>query len=818
MKRGAGMRRASAGLLLGAVVMSVFCVTYGAVALRAQGGLEGRLQAEIESLPPELFTVLALPPGYEMLGPQGLTAEQVTGLSIRLGGVADMATVSICETSASDSLIQTDGTVVLLKPPIPYVAVSANYFDLMGYLPMEGRFFSAQEEEALAKVCVVAAGRPEVVGAEHSDSEGDISTPYAVVGRLPPIKGDPFPLPRIWARTFWRSERARDPELTYMGNRLVYTPATVRAPLPREPQFDRPTWRVPLVAPKPGQSEPARAIVRDYMEEVWPGATLDFGLAGWMVMALEQATSRVRAYGSAAFVLMLALCVVGTAGFMVLAMARRRRATAIQRSLGKSRLLILFEAAGAGTGLALAGAILGALVGALLLGNYLLERMAAGALWPLLKRLAWIAGLAVGAGCLAGVWTAFWATDAPPVQGLRQASVVPSRRAIDFRLPLAVLAVSLGTAVLVCLLVSSRSSVAALSGYLRSVGERVILVEQDIFAAQGPLRREDFLGPANATTLREGLPEWMVVSVSVASTTAIRPDGVSQPVTAFGVDQPWPEEAGFRLDDGRLPDFVDIGDKPVVYMGSQLAKRLFGTDPAVGQELVLGDGRARVAVGGVLAPRPEGVPDRLGDRDESLFVPVETLRRAADLTPPGTTTEIWVYLPPGLDKDQGQAAVAAIVDQMGGAQTGLKAEALIDQVSRLSRLESDMARQQILLAAMALAAAAWLVGMVMLARLADRRRELGLRRAVGAPPWQIGLAIIGESVLICLAGGVLGSALGLLLAAQYCQALSWPMVSGVRAPLEVLGAVVLLGLLVALMPVRQALGSGPMRSLREGEM
>ncbi len=815
------MRRASAGLLLGAVVMSVFCVAYGAVASRAQGVLEGSLQAEIESLPPELFAVLALPPGYNEIGPQGLAAEQVSELETRLEGVAELATVSICACSGSVSMIKTDGTWVLLQPKVPYLAVSANYFDLMGLLPMEGRVFTAEEEIAAARVCVVGAARPEKIGAQHSHPDGGMSTPYLVVGRLPPIKGDPFPLPHIWSRMLWEPETLGDPSEppTYLGNRLVHTPSTARAPVPREPQFDRPTWRVPLVAPKPGQSEQARAIVRDYMEDAWPGATLDFGLAGWMVMALEQATSRVRAYGSAAFALMLALCVVGTAGFMVLAMARRRRATAIERSLGKSRLLILFEAAGTGAGLALAGAVLGALVGALLLGNYLLERLAAGALWPLLKRLAWIAGLAVGAGCLAGVWTAFWATDAPPVQGLRQASVVSSRRTIDFRLPLAVLAVSLGAGVLVCLLVSSRSSVAALSGYLRSVGERVILVEQDIFAAQGPLRREDFLGPANAATLREGLPDWMVVSVSVMSTVVTRPDGVTQPVTAFGVDQPWPEEASYMLAGERSLDFQDVAGKPVVYVGSQLARRLFGTDSAVvGQELALGGGQARAVVGGVLAPRPEGVPDRLGDRDESLFVGIETLRRAADLTPPGTTTEIWVYLPPGLDKDQGQAEVAAIVDQMGGARTGLKAEALIDQVSRLSRLESDMARQQILLAAMALAAAAWLVGMVMLARLADRRRELGLRRAVGAPPWQVGLSIIGESVLICLAGGVLGSALGLLLAAQYCQALSWPMVSGVRAPLEVLGAVILLGLLVALTPVRQALGSGPMRSLREGEM
>lgn len=44
------------------------------------------------------------------------------------------------------------------------------------------------------------------------------------------------------------------------------------------------------------------------------------------------------------------------------------------------------------------------------------------------------------------------------------------------------------------------------------------------------------------------------------------------------------------------------------------------------------------------------------------------------------------------------------------------------------------------------------------------------------------------------------------------------MVSTVRTPLEVLGAVLLLGLLAALPPAREALGGTPLRALREGDM
>ncbi len=814
------MRRTRAGLLLGAVVMSVLCVAYGALALRAQRALEGGLTAEIATLARDLFTVLALPPGYERLGPQGLTAAQMAELRSRLEGVAELGVVSIFRESAPATAIQPDGEEVLVKPLVPYLAVSANYFELVGLEPVEGRLFTAEEEAAGARVCVMGAERPERVGDEHSDPERFMNASYLVVGRLPPIQGDPYPFPRIWRGGFWHRESevlGGTKTLKYVGNRVVYTPITARAPLPIPPQFDHPTWLVPLVAPEAGQSERARDIVREYMLEVWPGAVLDFGVKGWLAIALEHSAFRVRAYSDTAFSLMLALCVVGTAGFMGLAMARRRRETAVERALGKPRLVVVLEAAVLGAGLALLGTLLGAVVSGLLLGDYLLERLAAGTVMPLLRRLAWIAGLTVAAGSLAGAGAAFWATDAPPVQGLRQAGVVPARRAVDFRLPLAVLAVGLAAATLVCLLVSSRSCVAALSGYLQSVGERVILVEQDLFEAEGPLRMEDLLNSDHAAVLREGLPGWTVVTVSVTSTRVTRPDGTLQAVTAYGVDRPWPEEAGYRLAGGGEMTFVEDRGRPVVYLGCRLAETLFGEEPAVGRELTLPGGVTAV-VGGVLEPRPRGVPDRLGDRDECLFAAREVLARASTLTPPATTTEIWVYLPPGVDKEEGEARVRAVVEAMDGGRLGLSAEALVSQVSRLSRLEKDMAGQQVFLAAMALGAAAWLVGLVMLARLADRWREVGLRRAVGAPPRLVALSITGEGVLVCVGGGVLGAALGLLLANAYCQSLGWPMVSVVRAPAEVLAAVVLLGLFVSLPTVRQALGTSPMRALREGDI
>lgn len=489
----------------------------------------------------------------------------------------------------------------------------------------------------------------------------------------------------------------------------------------------------------------------------------------------------------------------------------------LERALGRDRVSLLVATTALAGALALAGLVVGGMLSLTQAGGGSHEQLFAGASLLLLSRLTVTGGVIMAAGCLAGFGTALWATGPPPIHGLRQAHVVRGRRAFDFRLPIAALAIGLGAAALVFILVSSRSSVSALSAYLQSVGERVILVEQDVFSADAPLQLEDILGPDHADALREELPGWQVVSVTVASTMLTRPDGATQPVTAYGLDDFQPAEAGLGLAEvwaGQDPS--DAQGQPVVYLGSRLAEVLFGDDVPLGRELAMGGNRLPVVVGGVLDPRPAGVPDRLGDRDHSLFVSREFLEKVATLVPPAAITEIWAYLPPGADKDHSLARVRSVVDGRWGSRTGLTVEALVDQVSRLSRLERDMARQRVALAGAAMLAAGWLVILVLLARLADRRREFGLRRAVGAPRWRVGADVLAEAGWVCLAGGLAGSALGLALATWYCRTLGWPVVSGTRAALEVLVVATTLCALVAAWPAHQAMGDQPMRALREG--
>jgi putative ABC transport system permease protein len=117
-----------------------------------------------------------------------------------------------------------------------------------------------------------------------------------------------------------------------------------------------------------------------------------------------------------------------------------------------------------------------------------------------------------------------------------------------------------------------------------------------------------------------------------------------------------------------------------------------------------------------------------------------------------------------------------------------------------------------------LAAVALLVGGVgiantMVISVLERRREIGLRRALGASRGQIRLQFLTESVLMSALGGLAGTAIGLLAALAYADVHRWP----VAIPLPVLAgglaATLVIGALAGLYPSIRASRLSPTEAL-----
>jgi putative ABC transport system permease protein len=117
-----------------------------------------------------------------------------------------------------------------------------------------------------------------------------------------------------------------------------------------------------------------------------------------------------------------------------------------------------------------------------------------------------------------------------------------------------------------------------------------------------------------------------------------------------------------------------------------------------------------------------------------------------------------------------------------------------------------------------LAGVALLVGAVgvantMIVSVLERRREIGLRRALGATRRQIRGQFLAESVLLCLLGGVTGTVVGVLGTAGYAISRNWPAVIPVGSVAAGVGAALLVGVLAGAHPAVRASRLPPTEAL-----
>ena len=109
---------------------------------------------------------------------------------------------------------------------------------------------------------------------------------------------------------------------------------------------------------------------------------------------------------------------------------------------------------------------------------------------------------------------------------------------------------------------------------------------------------------------------------------------------------------------------------------------------------------------------------------------------------------------------------------------------------------------------------------IMLVSVTERTREIGLRKAIGARDRDILLQFLFEAVMLTLAGGIIGMALGaassfaVAIVLRRVLGVVWPFVFPVSAAVLGFGVSAFIGLVFGLYPARQASQKSPIEALR----
>ncbi|MEU6048882.1 ABC transporter permease [Streptomyces xanthochromogenes] len=202
-----------------------------------------------------------------------------------------------------------------------------------------------------------------------------------------------------------------------------------------------------------------------------------------------------------------------------------------------------------------------------------------------------------------------------------------------------------------------------------------------------------------------------------------------------------------------------LGSRKVAVIGSTTATDLFGTADPVGRKMTLGG--TPFTVVGVLATRGG---TGFQDPDDVVVAPLPTVQNA--FTGFGSIGQILVEAKSADATTQAQNEITTVLMGRHGIKDPTALDFRVSSQASLLTTQADTNKTFTVLLG-AVAAISLLVGgigitNIMLVTVTERTREIGIRKAIGAPRGVILGQFLAESTLLSLIGGGLGVAAGLI--------------------------------------------------------
>ena len=339
-----------------------------------------------------------------------------------------------------------------------------------------------------------------------------------------------------------------------------------------------------------------------------------------------------------------------------------------------------------------------------------------------------------------------------------------------------------GVGAVVMMVSVGRGAEKRILGMIRNMGTNLIVVNagQTRIVAGRQLQSENVvtLTPADAEALKHGCPSVNAVAPVVTDRVSAVREAENTNTTMLGIPRQGFAIRNIRLARGRFftPE-EDRARRRLALIGPTVAENLFpGTDPLAKQFRI---GRVPFEVIGVTEPK--GIDFNGLDLDDVIFVPLNTAMRRLLNVP--YVQSVYLQAKDSRLLDRAESEISQLLRDRHRLRDELDDFAIQNQATLLAT-EREATRAMTLLTG-SVAGISLLVGgvgilAVMLISVRERTMEIGLRRALGARRRDIRAQFLTESVIISLAGGLLGviggiaAAAGLSLPGYWEVAISWP--------------------------------------------
>ena len=283
--------------------------------------------------------------------------------------------------------------------------------------------------------------------------------------------------------------------------------------------------------------------------------------------------------------------------------------------------------------------------------------------------------------------------------------------------------------------------------------------------------------------------------------------------SVWGISEDWMEVRGDDVSVGRGISAEDVETLArVVVIGEDLRRALFPDEDPIGKTLRIAEGPFQVQ--GVLLARGAGPGG--SSLDDLLLLPVSTASKR--LFSRDFLTSITVQLEDPEQYATAAAAIETLLRERHGIAPPVEADFTVSNpragFEQVAEVETTLSRVLTGIAVISTLIGGVVIMSLMLIAVSERRREIGVRRAVGATRGDVLRQFLTEAALISTLGGAAGVLLGVAgaTAAAFQQRLPPAFLWGAMSGAVVLATLV--GLVFGLQPAWRAANVDPIQALR----
>jgi putative ABC transport system permease protein len=343
------------------------------------------------------------------------------------------------------------------------------------------------------------------------------------------------------------------------------------------------------------------------------------------------------------------------------------------------------------------------------------------------------------------------------------------------RSALTMLGIIIGVGAVIALMSVGQGAQASVTSQIKSMGSNLLFVSPGATSSSGVRSAAGSaatLTYEDAQAIAENVPQVAAVAPENSYFGQVIAGGNNVNTRITGVTPDYATVRNWTVSDGEFITQEQLdGASTVVLLGGNVATSLFPDGNAVGQTVNIGfsnNARAQFKVVGVLVSKGS---QAMGNQDDAIMIPLTTMQKRVNVSRTssgGRTVSTINVQVTSQDKSVMDAAVQNIGDLLRQRHKVTEDDFTVrSQDDMLATATSVTGVMTMLLGAIAgISLVVGGIGImnIMLVSVTERTREIGIRKAIGAKRRDILTQFLVESVVVSMAGGIIGILIGVGLA------------------------------------------------------